>query len=109
MWNDENINLLKKMWADGETAEIIAPFVGKTRNAVIGKVHRLGLMAHRQTRSSGSVRQPCAINKPNKPVNERAVEAGGPPADLIVPVAKPIIRPVQRTPQKPAVECQVPL
>ena len=43
-WNDERVELLKKLWADGLSAsQIAAELGGITRNAVIGKVHRLGL------------------------------------------------------------------
>ncbi len=43
-WNDERVELLKKLWGDGLSASQIAAELGAvTRNAVIGKVHRLGL------------------------------------------------------------------
>ncbi len=43
-WTDERVERLKKMWAEGLTASHIAKELGDvTRNAVIGKVHRLGL------------------------------------------------------------------
>ena len=43
-WTDERVELLKKMWAEGQSASQIAKELGAvTRNAVIGKVHRLGL------------------------------------------------------------------
>lgn len=44
-WNDERVNLLKSMWGAGKTAAEIAQQLGGgiTRNAVIGKAHRLGL------------------------------------------------------------------
>ena len=44
VWNDERVELLKKLWAEGLSASQIAGRLGDvTRNAVIGKVHRLGL------------------------------------------------------------------
>jgi GcrA cell cycle regulator len=43
-WNGARVDALKKLWADGLTAnEIAGRLGGVTRNAVIGKVHRLGL------------------------------------------------------------------
>ena len=43
-WTDERVDLLKKMWGEGQSASQIAKELGGvTRNAVIGKVHRLGL------------------------------------------------------------------
>ena len=43
-WTDERVEVLKKLWAEGLSARQIADQLGGvTRNAVIGKVHRLGL------------------------------------------------------------------
>ena len=43
-WSDERVAILKKMWLEGNSASEIAKELGNiTRNAVIGKVHRLGL------------------------------------------------------------------
>ena len=45
-WTDERIGTLKKMWEGGATAsEIATELGGVSRNAVIGKAHRLGLKA----------------------------------------------------------------
>jgi GcrA cell cycle regulator len=44
-WTDEKVELLRKLWLEGLSASQIANTLsnGITRNAVIGKVHRLGL------------------------------------------------------------------
>ncbi len=43
-WTDDRVEMLKKLWAEGLSASQIARQLGDvTRNAVIGKVHRLGL------------------------------------------------------------------
>ena len=44
-WTDERVSLLKKLWGEGRTAAEIAKELGEgvTRNAVIGKAHRLKL------------------------------------------------------------------
>jgi GcrA cell cycle regulator len=42
-WNDEQIDALKRDWAAGDSGGVIAARFGCTRNAVVGKVHRLGL------------------------------------------------------------------
>ena len=43
-WNEERVALLRKLWTEGLSASQIAKQLGGvTRNAVIGKVHRLGL------------------------------------------------------------------
>ena len=53
-WTDERVELLRKLWQDGLSASQIAGELGNgiTRNAVIGKVHRLGM--------SGRVKPPSA-------------------------------------------------
>jgi len=44
MWSEDRVVTLKRLWADGLTASQIAKKLGGvTRNAVIGKVHRMGL------------------------------------------------------------------
>ena len=43
-WSDEQIDTLKALWTEGKPASEIAEILGNTsRNAVIGKAHRLGL------------------------------------------------------------------
>ena len=55
-WTEERVELLKKLWAEGLSASQIAAVLGNvTRNAVIGKVHRLGLSGRaKPTRSAVS-------------------------------------------------------
>jgi GcrA cell cycle regulator len=56
-WTDERVELLKKLWADGLSASQIAGELGGiTRNAVIGKVHRLGLSGRAKAPSSSIAR-----------------------------------------------------
>ncbi len=52
-WTDERVELLRQLWLDGKSASQISAAIGGglTRNAVIGKVHRLGL--------AGSVKPPA--------------------------------------------------
>ncbi len=60
-WTDDRIDTLKKLWNDGESASAIAHALGQvTRNAVIGKVHRLGL-AGRVSRSRARKATPIAF------------------------------------------------
>jgi len=57
-WTDERVELLKKMWAEGNSASQIAKELGSvTRNAVIGKVHRLGLSSRNS--DAGAVEAPA--------------------------------------------------
>ena len=52
-WNDEKVNKLKELWGKGKTASQIAEIIGGlSRNAVIGKAHRLNLSAKIKTRST---------------------------------------------------------
>ena len=52
-WTDERVGILTKMWAEGNSASQIAKELGGvTRNAVIGKVHRLGLSNRATTSTS---------------------------------------------------------
>lgn len=56
-WTDERVELLKKLWADGLSAsQIAAELGGVTRNAVIGKVHRLGLSGRAKAVASATPR-----------------------------------------------------
>jgi GcrA cell cycle regulator len=56
-WTDERVELLKKLWSDGLSAsQIAAALGGVTRNAVIGKVHRLGLSGRAKNASSAAPR-----------------------------------------------------
>jgi GcrA cell cycle regulator len=63
-WTEERVELLKKLWAEGLSASQIAGRLGGvTRNAVIGKVHRLGL-AGRATSSRSSAPRPRRTHVP---------------------------------------------
>lgn len=48
-WTDEQIETLTRLWADGLSCSLIGEAMGITRNAVIGKVHRLKLPKRRTT------------------------------------------------------------
>ena len=62
-WNDERVNTLKKLWAEGHSASQIAKQLGGvTRNAVIGKVHRLGLSG--RATQSRPVKRPPRLARP---------------------------------------------
>jgi len=71
-WTDERVELLKKLWAEGLSAsQIAAELGGITRNAVIGKVHRLGL--------SGRAKSPStAAPRPRKPRSSGMIRVSRP-------------------------------
>ncbi|WP_328590535.1 GcrA family cell cycle regulator, partial [Frigidibacter oleivorans] len=79
-WTDERVETLKKMWADGQSASQIAKELGGvTRNAVIGKVHRLGL-SNRVGGPAGSEAKPEAAAAPAAPQPARPEPAPARPA-----------------------------
>ena len=52
-WTEDKVNKLKELWGKGQTASQIAEIIGGiSRNAVIGKAHRLNLSAKIKTRSA---------------------------------------------------------
>jgi GcrA cell cycle regulator len=64
-WTDERIETLKKLWADGLSASQIANELGGvTRNAVIGKVHRLGLSGRAKSPTAQTPRPRKAVPAP---------------------------------------------
>ena len=66
-WTSEKVEKLKELWSKGLTASQISKELGDTtRNAVIGKAHRLNLEARAPSKQSGSQR-----SKDNKQVNRR--------------------------------------
>jgi GcrA cell cycle regulator len=92
-WTDERIERLKELWTKGMTASQIADELGGvSRNAVIGKAHRLGLQS-----------RPSPV-KPNEP---EAAEAVDEPVDASEPVEEAPAPPkpkakVQAEPETPA-------
>lgn len=62
-WTEDRVDVLKKLWAEGHSASQIAKQLGGvTRNAVIGKVHRLGLSG--RATPSRPVKRPPPLARP---------------------------------------------
>ncbi|MBS0297451.1 MAG: GcrA cell cycle regulator [Proteobacteria bacterium] len=85
-WTDERVSTLKKLWLEGLSASQIAKQLGGvTRNAVIGKVHRLGLSGR------------AAPSQPSRPVfrpaRPRPAVAAQP-----APRREPVVRPAAPVP-----------
>ncbi len=68
-WTDERVELLKKLWMEGLSASQIAGELGDgvTRNAVIGKVHRLKLSARAKPTNTTPRPRPTATARPSAP------------------------------------------
>jgi GcrA cell cycle regulator len=91
-WTDERVTMLKKLWLEGLSASQIAKQLGGvTRNAVIGKVHRLGLSGR------------AAPSQPSRPAfrPQRARPAAAQPAPRREPAPRPAVPP---TPLAPMVD-----
>lgn len=117
-WTDERVETLKRMWSDGQSASAIAKELGGvTRNAVIGKVHRLGL----SNRNDEPEAVPAPAPEPvaEKPLDRRPAAAApqpahpepvqpqpqaAPPAEPVEEdaVSQPTFSPVSRRPIVPA-------
>ncbi|TDL81344.1 GcrA cell cycle regulator [Palleronia sediminis] len=107
-WTDERVALLTKMWHEGQSASQIAKELGGvTRNAVIGKVHRLGL--------SGRDAEPPKTAEPAAPPLAAEPAAAEAPAPDPVPEPEPEAEPepeeapVQMPPRRQIIPAGQPL
>jgi len=85
-WSDDRVTTLKSLWRDGQSASQIARALGGvTRNAAIGKIHRLGLSGRpapsRPARTGGP--------RPPRPVAIPRRQARPLPRAVVAPVAPP--------------------
>ena len=71
-WNDEKVSKLKELWGSGKTASQIAEIIGGiSRNAVIGKAHRLNLSAKIKSRNNLNNKNPEKLDKKTEKSNLR--------------------------------------
>jgi GcrA cell cycle regulator len=109
-WTDERVELLAKLWSEGLSASQIAAELGGgvTRNAVIGKVHRLGLSGRGKAQAPATPRsrKPIRPADPDTageppiqdaallpvstagPQSEVSPEQAGPQDDVVVPLSE---------------------
>ncbi len=111
-WTDERVELLKNMWGEGRSASQIAKELGGvTRNAVIGKVHRLGL-SNRATPAKAAKDKPAAkepAKRKPKAAPAASPKSTEPPSSttivakaLTIPPRKPIITAGKPLPPQPS-------
>lgn len=81
-WNDERVEQLKKLWAEGLSAAEIGKRMDTSKNAIIGKAHRMGL----PSRPSPIRSKTAAKAKPKKPTQNK-------------PEAAPVITPPKPKPK----------
>lgn len=84
-WTDKRVSLLKKLWKKGLSASNIADELGEgaTRNAIIGKAHRLGLSSRptpakdtapaKKPKKAAAPKKPKAAPKPEVPVEPELI------------------------------------
>jgi len=71
-WNEEKVEKLKELWGKGSTASQIAEIIGGiSRNAVIGKAHRLNLSSKIKTRNASSSQNFDNCSEENSPKQRR--------------------------------------
>lgn len=71
-WTDNNVDWLKRLWAEGWSGGQIGQMMGATRNTIIGKAHRLHLQG--RSRDGGSTTSPLMAASPQntKPTRHRS-------------------------------------
>lgn len=112
-WTDERVELLKKLWTEGKSASAIAKELGSvTRNAVIGKVHRLNL----GNRNGPEAEAEPAPERAPEPVPQPVAKAPEPapepePEPDLTPEPEPVAPPplMREVPAAPAGGTVVPM
>ncbi|MFT5059916.1 MAG: GcrA cell cycle regulator [Polaromonas sp.] len=116
-WTDERVETLKTMWGEGKSASQIAKELGGvTRNAVIGKVHRLGLSnrnggggsgaaakAEPKEKAAAPAPKPAAPKPAPEPTPQPAAAAPIPAPSAPVPYRKLIVPAGQPLPPQPSI------
>lgn len=96
-WTDDHVETAKRMWGDGNSAAEIACVIGRTRNAVCGKLMRMGLMRDKTKAETTANR-----------VRSRRLNAGSSPKarrQKVATPAKPVPAPPTRSELPPPPRC----
>jgi GcrA cell cycle regulator len=99
MWTEEMLTTLGALWAEGQTGQAIGDHIGKTRNAVLGKVAAMGL----QRRNGSKSRKPKLKLKPL----QRPPKAFIPPAPKPMPPKPKVIEPILIPTEKMELEPEI--
>lgn len=102
-WTDERVALLKKMWKDGNSAADIAKALGKgvTRNAVIGKAHRMGLSGRPSPIKGENVKPEKTEKKKPAATKEKAAPASKAKSDAKAEKAEKVkVKEAEKAPAK---------
>jgi GcrA cell cycle regulator len=102
-WNDETIVRLRNLWNEGLSTAEIGRRMGVSKNAVVGKAHRLGLAA----RPSPIRRDGSGVTLPRPPAPRRVVGPTLPPLAASLPAAEEV-RPELRCEARPAARPHAP-
>ena len=99
-WTDERVEILRKLWAEGLSAsQIAAQLGGVSRNAVIGKVHRLKLSGRgRATTAPARQKKAPGMHRPARPTRAIAATVGATALKAhyeVEPVVRQVLRPVE--------------
>ena len=107
-WTEQRIETLRKLWGQGQTASQIAAILGGiTRNAVIGKAHRLGLTGRpspikREAGSSATpTRRKASTTRTERPSRPAVMTSNSPQ-----PASQPVHQGVLNAPAVPAAQAR---
>jgi GcrA cell cycle regulator len=107
-WTEQRIETLRKLWGQGQTASQIAAILGGiTRNAVIGKAHRLGLTGRpspikREAGSSATpTRRKASTTRTERPSRPAVMTSTSPQ-----PTSQPVHQGVLNAPATPAAQAR---
>lgn len=119
-WTEETISRLRELWAEGLSTAEIGRRLSITKNAVVGKAHRLSLPPRPSPIRRGEKKQPAATAPKAATPSTTATKAEVPPEKApqpavataspkaAAPVEKPAVAAQPATPEKPAAKAEKP-
>ncbi len=118
-WTEETISRLRELWAEGLSTAEIGRRLSITKNAVVGKAHRLSLPPRPSPIRRGEKKQPAATPKAAAPAAASPTKAEATPEQTVQAVTAPVASPQvekpaqaatapQAAPEKPAAKVEKP-